>query len=109
MISHEWLASLTDRERAVIGECLRAAAEGPFFDDAEFGALFGLERGEVERVAARWPDVGPGDETARLAVNNALVNLAGYPHGREREWARWISADAGEVTAIAERLRLAIS
>ena len=35
----------------VIGECLRAAVNGPFFPDWEFSTLFGLTRDEVRAVA----------------------------------------------------------
>jgi hypothetical protein len=34
------LSQLDPEDRAVICSCLRAAADGPFFDDAEFGTLF---------------------------------------------------------------------
>jgi hypothetical protein len=39
--------SLSELDKAIVGQALRAAANGPFFPDWEFHALFGLERSEV--------------------------------------------------------------
>lgn len=80
-----WRHVLTDRDVTVVGECLRAAADGPFVEEWEFQTLTGVERDEVRALAARWPDV-PEDE-AYAAVHGVLVNLTGYP------LAGWVSAD----------------
>ena len=100
------LSDLTDTEREIVGQCLRAAADGPFFDDAEFHTLFGLSRSEVRAVADRYPNVDELDDSPTgcddswLAINNAFANLLGYPHGQEAAWQRYISASAEEVTRI---------
>ncbi len=65
----------------VMGRCLRAAADGPFFEDREFSTLFGLSRSEVRLVAERWPDVDRSDTAVDAAITNSMVNLLGYPHG----------------------------
>lgn len=84
---------------------MRAAAEGPFFPEWEFRALFGLEREEVAAVAESWPIVLDG-RTGDLAVNNALNSLIGYPHGREDDaWPTYISAPPSEVRAVFARWR----
>jgi hypothetical protein len=75
--------ALTEREAEVVREVLRATVEGPFFPDWEFHALMGLERGEVRAVFAEWPAV-VDRAIANVAVNNAFVNLLGYPHGQWR-------------------------
>src|SRR5882724_6423383 len=52
-------------DEAIIGQCLRAAAE----------------REEIRRIADAWPEWD--DEVQQAdAVNNTLNNLLGYPHGR---------------------------
>lgn len=38
---------LSNKQIQSIGECLRAAAYGPFFPDGEFDTLFGLSREQV--------------------------------------------------------------
>ena len=49
------LERLTQAESKIVGEVLRAAANGPFFPDWEFHTLFGLERDQVRQVAVAWP------------------------------------------------------
>ena len=51
------LADLSPEERNIVLECLRGAAEGPFFPDWEFQTLFGLTRKEVKDIADAWPTV----------------------------------------------------
>ncbi|MGB9067819.1 MAG: hypothetical protein WCC21_04560 [Candidatus Acidiferrales bacterium] len=84
---------LSDADRAVLGQALRAAADGPFFDDEEFHTLFGLTRSEVRGVADAWPNVEFQSEDVQLAVNNSLNNLLGYPHRQDSVWSEWISVN----------------
>lgn len=92
----------TDRE--VIGQCLRAAADGPFFPDWEFHTLFGFERVEIRRIAERWPDWDDDVEQAD-AINAAMNNLLGYPHRRWDAWHDYISPISSEVARIYARWR----
>jgi len=94
---------LTEEEVKIIGECLVATVEGPFFPDWEFATLFGLERADVASVMHYWPNVLGGDERVALAVNNTLGNLAGYPHGEEL--SRFISAPPERLLEILRKWR----
>jgi hypothetical protein len=94
-------------DTVIIGACLRAAANGPFFDDSEFHTLFGMDRATVAAVADRWPDVSVHDEDVSLAINNSLVNLLGYPHGHGRAWSEWIPASEPAVGRALARWRAA--
>lgn len=100
------LADLSDAERRVVRECLRAAVEGLFFPDKEFHTLFGLERGEVRRILSLWPALDEADESVVIAINNSLNNLLGYPatNGNE-EWPKFISVARGEVARIFDKWR----
>ena len=98
------LAHCSEADRKLIRECLVASVEGPFFPDWEFSLLFWLERAEVAAVLQAWPDVGERDPCVRLAVNNALNNLLGYPHGLEL--GPYVSASEGELRCVLERWRL---
>jgi hypothetical protein len=75
--------NLTEDERKIVGACLRAAANGPFFPEWEFSTLFGLTRAEVKDVADRYPDVEEnddeptGNDDSWLAINNTFANLLG--------------------------------
>jgi hypothetical protein len=99
------LPQLTDLERDVIGACLRAAADGPFFPDAEFHTLFGLEREEVRAIAAKWPQVSEAGDAVPLAINNSLGNLLGYPHDQGGELQRWAGATYEEIESVFRKWR----
>ena len=81
-------------------ESLIAAARGPFFPDWEFGALFGMDRSEVATIADSFTSATPLTGDVALALNNAMVNLLGYPHGQEAAWAQWLSVTPSELQAI---------
>ena len=94
------LHQLSESERDTIGECLRAVVEGPFIPEEEFHTIFGLERHEVASVLKAWPNVDESDEVVRIAINNSLNNLLGYPHGMDDEWPKWIGVSMQELNAI---------
>jgi hypothetical protein len=73
---------LSVNEVDVITRCLQASVDGPYFDDWEFSTLMGMERNEMRTVLEAWPNPVDSDKQS-VAVNNALVNLRGYPHGRK--------------------------
>jgi hypothetical protein len=100
------LLHCSEEDQEIIAECLKAAVEGPFFPDWEFSTLFGLERAEVAEISRTWPNVDESDERVDLAVNNALGNLAGYPHGREQDWDRFLSVSPARLLDALKRWRL---
>ncbi len=94
------LANLSQDDRDVVRECLRAAVEGPFFPDWEFQTLFGLDRSEVRTVLGAWPNLDESNDSVRLAINNSFANLLGYPHGCESQWSQFISVSGRDVSRI---------
>lgn len=99
------LEKLTDSEKQIIGECLRAAAFGPFFPDWEFHSLFGVDRDEAIRVAKSWPKTEETDIIAGYIINNSFNNLLGYPHRKQNEWGNYISTSPDKVYEIYNRFR----
>ena len=96
---------MTNDEK-LIGECLRAAVEGPFFPDWEFTVLFGFTRAEVAAILATWPACE--DRSAQqAAVNGTLNNLLGYPIKKRALWPQYISASPEEIQAVYARWRKA--
>src|SRR5262245_29365462 len=93
-------------DRMVIAQALKAAVEGPFFPEWEFSTLFGLERSEVAEVARKWPEVDGSDRRVDVAVNNALANLVGYPHGNERNWHQFLAVPPARLVEALDRWRL---
>jgi hypothetical protein len=96
---------LSEADKAIVGQALRAAADGPFFPDWEFHTLFGLQRTEVRAIADAWPEYSVTPEKLAQAVNNALNNLLGYPHGERAAWSKWISVDPQQLNELFCRLR----
>jgi len=99
------LESLTVEERDLVHRCLKAATEGPFFPEWEFGTLFGLTREEVRFVWSSWKTLEAEDEVVRRTINNCLLNLLGYPHGEQEAWDRLISASRDEVARVYAKWR----
>ena len=81
------LSDLTDSEREIVYRCLRVAADEPtVYPDWEFQTIFGLLRPDFAAIADRWPNLDDDDQDVRLAINNSLNNLLGYPHKWQKEW-----------------------
>jgi hypothetical protein len=98
------LANLDDKERDVVRECLRAAADGPFFPDWEFSIIFGLERSEVKAVLLSWPDLDETDENVTVAISNSINNLLGYPTPNKAAlWQNFISVSYNELSTILDK------
>lgn len=99
---------MSENEKQLIGECLVAAAHGPFFPDWEFSILFGLQRGKVVEIASAWPIVNSVDVeggTVDQAINNAFVWLLWYPHKLMERWAEYISVPPRECYDLYNRWR----
>lgn len=94
------VSDLTEQEQAVVYDCLRAAAEGPFLAEREFGALFGMGRSEVSSVMRARPRVDRSDETVSLVISNAIANLLGRTHTMPEERRRWVPASDEEIVAV---------
>ncbi len=101
---------LSSREIEIIGECLSAAAHGPFFPDGEFCTLFGISREEVALVAGEWPVVIENSEIANIAINNSFANLTGYPIKPDKMayWEEFISVPREELIPIFKTWRESI-
>lgn len=98
------LIDLTESERQVVLECLRASVAGPFFPLWEFHTLFGLEHQEVADIAFGPLPLDDAREDVKAAVNNALNMLTGYPHKcGQAVWGRFISAPPAEVRRILKK------
>jgi hypothetical protein len=99
------LERLSKSESRVVGEILRAAADGPFFPDWEFQTLFGLNREQVRKIARDWPlPIAPPDEVI-VAVNNSFNWMLSYPHRKHDQWSDWISVDQTAAEELFARMR----
>jgi hypothetical protein len=73
------------------------------FRSWEFRTLVGVSRDEMRSVLADWPD--RSDSVATLAMNNALVNIGGYPHRAWDAWVRFSDSSPEEIHEVLERRR----
>jgi hypothetical protein len=101
------LSTLSPSDREIIWRCLRVAASGPFFDDAEFHALFGLHRSTLQSIVDSGCDAAAPDETLALAINNSRANLIGYPHGLSLR--EHVGLDVDELQELFDRWRASIA
>ena len=88
-------------------ECLRAAADGPFFPDWEFQTLIGVDRDTVRLVMDAWPARNVAPEEFACTVINSLTWLMIYPHGQAAAWDRYIPVGPERVRQALDRLRAA--
>jgi hypothetical protein len=100
------IRNLSDDEIKIIHECLRASAYGPFFIDNgakdnpfwEIHSIFGLTMDELRKIADALPHIDMEKEDVRLAINNSINNLHGYPHNCTDEvWSSYISTSKKEL------------
>lgn len=99
------LERLSTWQSEVIGEALRAAADGPFFPEWEFSTLFGLSRSQVRRIADQWPFPSEPPDDIAIAVNNSLNMLTGYPHRKYDLWDDWLSVAPQQLRDLLRQLR----
>ena len=98
------LRNVTEADKQIIAECLRATVDGPFFSDRVFYTLISLMRDEVRAILDAWPDV---TVSRRLvwAINDCLLNLTGYPHRKDHLWSEYSSVSKDEVLETLDRWR----
>src|SRR4051794_21444665 len=96
---------LNEAELDTILRCLRAAVDGPFFGDADFRTLMGVDRKELGAIAERWPAF---DEETAFAVHNVLGNLLWYPHQFGCELRERFGVDEDQMRRLLDRFSEAI-
>ncbi len=96
-------AHCDENEKNIIKKCLEAGVKGPFFEDWEFSSLIGVERKKVEEILLRWPNVYENDEMEKLAINNLIGNLLGYPHGMKEELIEILSCSLEDLKIVFEK------
>ena len=96
---------LSETESTIIGQCLRAAVDGPFFPEWEFSTLFGLHREEVRSIANEWPRNSARTQDVILAINNSINHLLHYPHRKNNLRSDWIPVDHKELKDLLEKIR----
>lgn len=100
---------MTRVEKRIIGECLRAAATGPFFRQAgpePYGlvhTLMGVTHRRLVEIARAYPEVDGNDPEVVGAIIGSMNNLVGYPHGKDRVWRQYLSVSSKHVSELLDR------
>lgn len=100
------LRKLDDDVVQLLGRCLRAAAEGPFFTDAELVDLFRRSRKSMQIVAGMWPRVNLAAPDVLDLLDRLVRALLDRAAGHEKDWSEWIGASAEQLDAALEVFRL---
>jgi hypothetical protein len=89
----------------VLGRCLVAAAQGPFFTDAELRSLFGRSRKSMQVVAGLWPRMNLAAPDLRELLAAVVRELARRVDAGSPDWSRWIGASREKLEAAVEVFR----
>ena len=89
----------------VLGRCLVAAADGPFFTDRELESLFGRGRESMQVVAGMWPRMNLAAPELRELLSELVVELVRRADSSSSEWSDWIGAPPQKLEAAVEIFR----
>ena len=97
---------LSENELEIIKGALRAACEGPFFEDWEFQTLIGVGRDVVCSAVNDWPAPEIEDDAFECAIKGSMIMLVIYPHGRRDELIKYIPGGIDAIKRLIEKLYL---
>ena len=89
----------------VLGRCLVAAADGPFFTDEELRASFGRSRESMQVVAGMWPRMNLAAPDLRDLLSGVVDELVRRGDPASRAWSEWIAAPPQKLEAAVEVFR----
>jgi hypothetical protein len=95
------LAKLSDSERQIIFQCLKAILKGRFLE-GEFHTRLGIEPEELEGIVTAYPDVDNSDDNsdAAIAINNCLNEVCHGISFSDREWSQWFTVSKPEIEEV---------
>lgn len=86
----------------VLGRCLKAAVEGPFFRDDELDQLFAQDRGSLALVASMWTRMNLASPDLRRTVQSVAEMLLERRDAHPDAWNRLVDADPVRVRSALE-------
>ncbi len=99
------IRDLSENEKKIVLECLKAAVSEHFFPDGLFHTLSGFNRSDFEKVISDWPDINEQSEQVRGIIHQALFQLSFFPNGfydnvQDDVWYSYISVSVETVEDI---------
>jgi hypothetical protein len=89
----------------VLGRCLVAAAEGPFFTDRELESRFGRSRKSMRMVAGMWPRMNLAAPELPELLARIVDELVRRADSSSSEWREWLGAPPQKLEAAVEVFR----
>jgi hypothetical protein len=90
---------LSQSEKEIVLQCMKAIADGPEIEDWEFHPRLGIDRLTLRRIISVWPEINDGTENSDefLAINNCLNEVC---HGFDippTEWGKTFTHSKDEI------------
>ena len=90
---------------AMLGRCLVAATEGPFFGDSELFRVSGRDRDSLRVVAAMWPRMNLAAPDVLGLLERIVPALSERAVERPEDWSEWIGVEPIRLDAALEVFR----
>ena len=93
------LAELSQSEKEIVLQCMKAIADGTEIEDREFHTRLSIDRPTLRRIISVWPEIDDATENSDefLAVNNCLNEVC---HGFDispTEWGKWFTYSKDQI------------
>jgi len=98
------LNNLTKEESEIVRQCMQCVANGNvILHDFEFQMIMGVDVDEFMDIFEAWPNLDENDKYVKLAINNTLNNLIGYPHDMQKSWNEVMETPLSEIARIFQK------
>ncbi len=87
----------------ILEACMRASLDERVFDREEFHTIMGVDLSGMRDILDLMPGVDLRNETVVTAINNATLNIIGYPHRNSREIESILGLSIGDIQLVFER------
>jgi hypothetical protein len=102
------LRRLDDDVVELVSRCLRAAAQGPFFEDHELDTLFAQDRAGLQILAATWPRMNLAAPDLRRTVVSVMEMLLERRPRFQGAWDELVASDPDETREALDVFRRAM-
>jgi hypothetical protein len=93
------IKDLSEDEKAVVLQCLRAIAESELIDDWEMQTRLGVTRKTLREVISSWPNIDDTavDSAESLAINNCMNEICHGVRVPPDEWKQWFTVTKAQI------------
>jgi len=96
--------NLSNDETSIVYECLKCVVEGKvILHDWEFSTIIGIEVSEFKSIFKQWPKIDETDKNIKMVINNTMINLLSYPHGKEANWSEYMATSLADIETVFQK------